>query len=248
MGVAVLRLPYKLAEIPQPFQLPDGITGKVGLHREQRPVVIEPQAVELFGKNVLVHPAPQGAHLLPGHVVHHLSHAVVRALPGGIPAHHVGHALLRLPVNHSGARVRFQKPDGPLVDQHLAAGLVVIGLKQEFAPPAGPFPQPGKPPRHLARVKNGLAQHAPFPQAVHRVVVGVRVPVALQGFLVRTVQEGVVPVGGLQRPRPGILPVKEPPLQPLQHGPRVEGEHHLLGGAPAPQADVQLIELLLRHL
>ena len=110
---------------------------------------------------------------------------------------------------------------------------------------AGELPQPlGE----ALAVEDGLAQNAPLPQAVHGVVVGVGVPVALQGLAVGLIQEGVVPVGGLNHQGPGVRLVEKAGFQPVLGGDGVEGEHHLLGGGTAPQAHVQLVEVRLADL
>ena len=97
---------------------------------------------------------------------------------------------------------------------------------------------------NLLGVKDGLPQHAPLPQAVHGIVVGVGILVALQGGLIVVIQESIVLIGALETHCSGVLPIEEPQFQPVQHGHGVEGEHDLLVRPFTTQAHIQLIEVL----
>ena len=77
MSETVFRLAHKLPGVPQPFQLPNGVTGEVSLDAHKGLVVVHPQAIHLLGEKVFIHLPAHGAHLGSGDMVYHLGNAKV---------------------------------------------------------------------------------------------------------------------------------------------------------------------------
>ena len=93
VSIAVLRLPHKLAGVPQPLQLPDRVRAEVGLYTNKGYIVIPAQTVQLLCKHILVHLAPDGTHLLAGDMVYHLPNVIVGALASSIAADDISATL-----------------------------------------------------------------------------------------------------------------------------------------------------------
>ena len=98
----------------------------------------------------------------------------------------------------------------------------------------------------LARVKDRLPKYTPLSQTVHTIIVWVSVLVALERGLVIVIQKAVVLISALETHGPGVLPVEEAHLEPVQDRDRVKREHNLLV-CPAPtQTHVKLVEVFLQ--
>ena len=175
-------------------------------------------------------------HLLPGDIVQHLGQEEVTPFTAGVSADDVGLSFFRLPVDgHRAAAVL--PPD---------LGHIVAVLP---APPLHRLRQAAQPFRDRLPVEDRLARHAPFPQAIDLVIIGVRVLESLQGPHRLRRQEAVVLVGAAVGGGPWVRRIEKAPLEPVGDADGVEGEDDLeVVGEPGAEADVQLIEVRLRDL
>ena len=237
--VVVDGLPHILARIPQPLQFHDGVGGKVRLQADERRVVVQAQAVDLPGKDVLVEFSAKLRHLHAGSVIQYLRHEAVAALSGGVSADDIRHTRLRLAVDADAAGLVVRPADR----RQLHAVVVKFKNARALRRPDGLQPC-----CHSLAVEDRLAGHAPHSQAVDLVVILVRLLEALQRPDGRVVQKAVILVGGFMHPRPWVFSVEEPFLQPVLDADRVEGEDDLLIlPCPAAQSDVQLVEISLQQ-